>query len=314
MGIRFFCPNGHRLHVKSFLAGKRGVCPDCGTGVMIPMESDARALASKTKGTAEVSGNGQHVDAPQGGVGTAVIDPPEADISPATFPLPAAPSPLPSAAAPAFSAPTPAPVVHAAPVQSGPVSVAPAAHVPGNTTVIASLVEPAVSPAPVPGPTPMAAAPIVATPVVAAAPVASGAPVATPVAAVIDPISQNPNAIWYVRPTSGGQYGPARGDVFRQWIGEGRVTPESLVWREDWPDWRTASKVFPNLAAAAAAAASGPAASLPSAPRRPLRPARKPSSAAGVGIVIGLGLVCFVLFVALIYVLMNTGTTPPATP
>jgi len=36
MGIRFQCPNGHHLHVKSFLAGKRAICPDCGIKVLIP--------------------------------------------------------------------------------------------------------------------------------------------------------------------------------------------------------------------------------------------------------------------------------------
>jgi hypothetical protein len=36
MGIRFHCPNGHKIHVKSFLAGKRGVCPRCGERFIIP--------------------------------------------------------------------------------------------------------------------------------------------------------------------------------------------------------------------------------------------------------------------------------------
>ena len=36
MGIKFDCPNGHSLHVKSFLAGKRGVCPKCGVKLVIP--------------------------------------------------------------------------------------------------------------------------------------------------------------------------------------------------------------------------------------------------------------------------------------
>ena len=36
MGIRFECPNGHKLHVKSFLAGKKGLCPECGAGIVIP--------------------------------------------------------------------------------------------------------------------------------------------------------------------------------------------------------------------------------------------------------------------------------------
>ena len=37
MGIRFSCPNGHKLNVKEFLAGKRGVCPQCGAKFVIPM-------------------------------------------------------------------------------------------------------------------------------------------------------------------------------------------------------------------------------------------------------------------------------------
>jgi hypothetical protein len=40
MGIRFLCPNGHRLNVKSFLAGKRAICPDCGARVVVPSESE----------------------------------------------------------------------------------------------------------------------------------------------------------------------------------------------------------------------------------------------------------------------------------
>jgi hypothetical protein len=36
MGIRFTCPSGHKLHVKTFLAGKRGVCPHCGEKFVIP--------------------------------------------------------------------------------------------------------------------------------------------------------------------------------------------------------------------------------------------------------------------------------------
>ncbi len=51
----------------------------------------------------------------------------------------------------------------------------------------------------------------------------------------------DPTAVWYVRPPSGGQYGPATGDVLRSWITEARVTPTSLVWRDGWPQWRSAS-------------------------------------------------------------------------
>lgn len=40
MGIKFHCPNGHKLNVKSFLAGKRGICPKCNVRMRIPMESE----------------------------------------------------------------------------------------------------------------------------------------------------------------------------------------------------------------------------------------------------------------------------------
>jgi hypothetical protein len=43
MGIKFHCPNGHKMHVKSFLAGKKGICPKCGVRIEIPLVSDADA-------------------------------------------------------------------------------------------------------------------------------------------------------------------------------------------------------------------------------------------------------------------------------
>lgn len=39
MGIRFHCPNGHRLHVKQELAGQVGICPQCEARVEIPAAS-----------------------------------------------------------------------------------------------------------------------------------------------------------------------------------------------------------------------------------------------------------------------------------
>lgn len=43
MGIRFHCPNGHRLNVKSFLAGNRGICPECNARFLIPFTSGVKA-------------------------------------------------------------------------------------------------------------------------------------------------------------------------------------------------------------------------------------------------------------------------------
>ena len=124
MGIRFHCPNGHRLNVKSFLAGKRGYCPHCGVKLRIPLESEAQ-LPSNGKAT---SGGGQDL--------------------PSTFATPA--------------------------------------------------------------------------------------PAASPAAA----------ESWYVRPPSGGQFGPATAEVVNQWVAERRVPPNSLLWREGWADWRLASEVL----------------------------------------------------------------------
>ncbi len=39
MGIRFFCPNGHSLNVRSELAGEIGFCPYCQVRMLIPTES-----------------------------------------------------------------------------------------------------------------------------------------------------------------------------------------------------------------------------------------------------------------------------------
>ena len=43
MGIRFYCPNGHKLNVKEFQAGRRGICPYCGTKFLIPSQSTRKS-------------------------------------------------------------------------------------------------------------------------------------------------------------------------------------------------------------------------------------------------------------------------------
>ena len=68
--------------------------------------------------------------------------------------------------------------------------------------------------------------------------------------AAMDPIAESPDSVWYVRPSAGGQYGPARGDVMRRWLLEGRVSADSMVWREGWEDWKLAGPIFPSLEAA----------------------------------------------------------------
>ena len=62
-----------------------------------------------------------------------------------------------------------------------------------------------------------------------------------------DALDETPDAVWYVRPPSGGQFGPASKDLMRRWLSEGRVTKDSHVWREGWPDWKQAVDAFPQV-------------------------------------------------------------------
>ena len=142
MGVRFECPAGHKLHVKAELAGKRGICPECGAKFIVP------------------SFSGQRV-----------------------------------------------------PEDNGPTD---------NTTATAS------------GP---AATSSTATP-----PIAKTVPGAQPPPAV-------EAATWFIRPASGGQYGPADDATFAQWVIEGRVAADSWVWRDGWADWKAGGEALRDFKA-----------------------------------------------------------------
>lgn len=60
-------------------------------------------------------------------------------------------------------------------------------------------------------------------------------------------LDQEPDATWYVRPPSGGQYGPASTVELQEWIAQGRVAASALLWRDGWPQWRDASEALPEL-------------------------------------------------------------------
>jgi hypothetical protein len=143
-----------------------------------------------------------------------------------------------------------------------------------------------------------------------AAPLAPSPYAVTP-AAPVDPILEAPNAVWYVRPPSGGQFGPARGDIMRKWLGEGRVSADSLVWRDGWADWKSATAVFPSLGGAAPAvpaapllSAAGPtAASASKNASARVHRAKKRSNSFAIGMVIGLGLLAVLLLGVFIAVL-----------
>ncbi len=165
MGIKFLCPNGHKLHVKSYLTGKKAICPKCGTRVVVPAEDGATALSDSTLASDE---DVSLVEATETQTLTAVN------------------------------------VAAAAAKKSAPASSQPTA----------------------------------------------------------DPIAESPSAVWYIRPATGGQYGPASGEIMRGWLKDGRVGASSLVWRAGWSEWRSAAEIFPQLGSLLAApgpdAAPGP--------------------------------------------------------
>jgi predicted RNA-binding Zn-ribbon protein involved in translation (DUF1610 family) len=163
MGIKFRCQAcNKKLHVKAFLAGKKGLCPKCGAKIWIP-ESDAAqdqgvpAPLSSARMAADQPAQTESAQKRDGARRSAALDP--------------------------------------VPVGTE-----------GRTSARGSAAT-----------------------------------------ATADPIDEAPNAVWYVRPPTGGQFGPADASIMRRWLGEGRVSAEALVWREGWPDWKPAGPLFPFL-------------------------------------------------------------------
>jgi hypothetical protein len=170
MGVRFECPAGHKLHVKADLAGKRGICPECGAKFIVPSFSGQRVaedLGAATNSTVEAS-------------------------------------------APALA------------------------------STVSTVTPPPLKQLP-PAPAPVEA------------------------------------ATWYIRPASGGQFGPANDDVFAQWIAEGRVSADSWVWRNGWADWKAGGDALREYGARAPA---GPALAMAAADMAPVVAAPRSGPAA----------------------------------
>ena len=74
-------------------------------------------------------------------------------------------------------------------------------------------------------------------------------------------MDEDSTATWYVRPPAGGQYGPADSATLRQWMDQGRIASNSLLWRDGWAQWRMALEALPDfesrMASPAEAAAGG---------------------------------------------------------
>ncbi len=255
MGIKFRCQDcDQKLHVKSFLAGKRGICPHCGARVRIPTESQPAPQPVVTAGqTAERAGR---PSAPKTTAPTR---------KPAT--KPAAPD---SSSGAAKSRSAPAIKNRQSPPAAG-----------NNGTG----------------------------------------------SQADDPLAAAPDAVWYVRPPSGGQFGPASVEIMRRWLDEGRVSPDSLIWREGWSDWKPAGPVFPFLAQVAfepvatgeflpdSAAAGGPTAGFSvtaadselGVSTRLKQRSRQGGHGRNVTVIVVLSLACVALLIALFLVLNSQG-------
>lgn len=209
MGIRFYCPNGHKLNVKSFLAGKRGKCPDCDARFQIPMEStDQPVLATQSK---QLVGAGTTANALE--IKSKSSNPPASSL----------------------------------------LGIREAPETPKNA----------------------------------------------------DPISESPESVWYVQTSSGEQFGPADGDLMREWIKEGRVPGNALVWRQGWNDWIIATEAFSSLLKDGGSRADSAPPSIDTirtaAPR--FRQAKKKKSSAAI--VLLLFVACIVLFSVLLFVVFR---------
>lgn len=205
MGIRFYCPNGCKIHVKAFQAGKRGICPHCGCTVDIPLQSTRGSSKQKQK--------------PRTG-------PPESK--------PPSQENLAAEKAGRSSRPHDLP--------------GPQAQQGGSAVNAANMLEMGPLSLPMPGPQAeptVGAREMPPAESVSPSPAHHGKSPAAVSSSLADPFEQSPHAIWYVCPPSGGQFGPATNEVMRSWLAEGRVPPESKVWRDGWSEWKTASEVFP---------------------------------------------------------------------
>ncbi len=221
MGIRFACHQcGKRLNIKSELAGRRGVCPACSARFRIPLSDAEKSLPVEQK-------------------------PDSIAASSSTASTPTPPSSRRLSARETGSPKTKSRPVGEGLPQGAPSSVASA---PANDAFFSSEEDVGEERAGGQG-----AGEQREGEVPASEEGFEGKPFNVDPAVERPPSAEllsehEPEAIWYVRPPSGNQYGPASTELLRQWIGEGRVAATSLLWRDGWPQWRTAVEVLPELA------------------------------------------------------------------
>jgi hypothetical protein len=102
----------------------------------------------------------------------------------------------------------------------------------------------------------------------------------------------------------------------RKWIAEGRVTGTSLVWREGWPDWRSAADALPGIGSSTASATEPIGAPIvsPTPTRMTNRyvAGRKKSNTLAVAVLVVLTILCLVMVGVLVVVLGGVQLGTPA--
>lgn len=226
MGIRFLCEAcGKKLNVKDNLAGKKGRCPKCNEKILIPVESSLEnAVAGRTD--APIGESEKHNQSSQNRSAKSSSLSRDKKVTAHSS----------TAAGPSDSQSRPN-SLDTKRNKTGPNSTS--SHSPPSKT--GSRV-PDVPPIPNATPTPKAPSDEKQVPEV---PPALNQEEPDSAASQIDSaFDEAPDASWFVRPVSGGQFGPADANTMKSWLSEGRIGRDSYVWREGWDDWENAEKVF----------------------------------------------------------------------
>jgi hypothetical protein len=254
MGIRVYCPNGHRLNVKSFLAGKRGICPRCGAKFDIPEADPAQPADTTGDDIAVLPGDAElsqpREDSTASAPGTASLDqafavsPPPGAFDVAAIAAAIGSQPLPGES-PEFSS-VGVPATAASEGIGAHVAPSASSEFPDVVAASKTASKAAASKGASMGVGRTATATVRATPATADSAGSSRAPAAQKDSAA-------PAATWYVRHPVHGQFGPATEETIRQWVAEGRITDNTLVWHEGWADWQPASSLLRAIGAAASA-------------------------------------------------------------
>lgn len=71
---------------------------------------------------------------------------------------------------------------------------------------------------------------------------------AAPTHAALD---ERPDLAWCFAVRGGAPSAPLDAAAFREWLDSGAATTDHVVWRADWPDWRSLADVFPDALPAA---------------------------------------------------------------